>query len=149
MAYRVAPPPRRQFASVREVAAVASEVADLILIHRSEAQEVVDACRRRVLDAQGELNQQQTATLTEARERGFVLEIYDGCAQAGITESMHIVVMPGLPLYVAFSDAKHESVHMPALQRLAEGLGYTIERVATDFLLESLITGGGVPVAAA
>ena len=149
MAYRVAPVPRRQFAPVREVAAVASEVADLILIHRDEAQGVVDACRRRVLDAQGELNEQQTATLTEARERSFVLEIYDGCGEAGIAESMHIVVVPDLPLYVAFSDAEHETVHMPTLQRLAQGLGYTIERVATDFLLESLIMGGDVPIAEA
>jgi len=52
MAYRLAPLPRHRFAPTREVAAVASEIADLIVIHRSEAQAIVETCRRRALEEQ-------------------------------------------------------------------------------------------------
>jgi len=150
MAYRLAPLSGHPFAPVREIAAVASETANQILILRDEAQEMVDLCRRRVAERQsGLLNAQQTATLQEARERGFVLEIFDGCMAGGIEESMHIVVIPDLPMYVVFSNLAHEALHMPSLQRLAHGLGYQIERVATEFYMEAQITAGRTPVAEA
>jgi len=150
MAYRVAPLPSKPFVTVREIAAVASEIADAVLIHRGEAQHVVDACRERVVALQGsELNARQLATLDEARERGFVLEILDGCSIDGVADSLRIIVMPQAALYATFLSGTHEEHHMPMLQKLARRLGYEIQTVPTDFYLEAQVMAGRSPTAEA
>jgi hypothetical protein len=145
MAYRLVPRPGADDLAPLEVATAACANCEQVHIHRGEAHDFLHRYGSIVAKwSESALETSETEWLAAAYEQGFMLDVYDGDASPGDFDTLHMVVLPELPLYVSFTNAKQEQRHMPTLRRLAAALGYVIERVARDHFLEAMMAASQV-----